>query len=220
MMTKGEGRYLPTKAVLFDFDGTLFFGTPELNAWCFERALQELALPPATPEMIDQTIGMTFRNIARLMTRSEDEALLKRFEEATFRMVPEYIRLYVRPDQAVLAMLDVLKNKAKLAICSNAIHSYLNPMADAMNLRGRMDMIWYHHPGITKAQAIPILMKELGADAAVFVGDRTEDIESAREAGIPVVGIRNRAYPWEADAADATVENHAQMTDAILKMLV
>lgn len=217
---KGEEKPLPNKAVLFDFDGTLFFGTPELNAWCFERALQELDLPPATSEMIDQTIGMTFRNIARLMTRSEDETLLKRFEEATFRMVPEYIRLYVRPDEGVLKMLDVLKKEARLAICSNAIHTYLNPMADAMDLRSRMDFVWYHHPGITKAQAIPILMEKLGADEAVFVGDRAEDIESAREAGIPVVGIRNRAYPWEADAADATVENHDQMTTAILKMLV
>lgn len=207
-------------AVLFDFDGTLFFGTPELNAWCFERALQEMCLPPATPEMIDQTIGMTFRNIARLMTRSEDENVLKCFEEVTFRMVPEYIRKYVRVDQGVLDMLDALKPKAKLAICSNAIHTYLDPMTEALDLRSRMNIIWSHHQGITKAQAIPILMKELGVEKAVFVGDRAEDVESAREAGIPVVGIRNRAYPWETDAADAVVQNHAEMTKEILKMLV
>lgn len=215
-----KGRYgLQKKAVLFDFDGTLFLGTPELNAWCFEQALTEMALPPATPDMIDRTIGMTFHDIACLMTRSRDEALLRRFEETTFRAVPSYIRRHVREDAGVLAMLDALRPHTRLAICSNAASSYLNPMTEALNLRGRMDEIWFHHPGVTKAQAIPILMGRLGAKSAVFVGDRTEDILSAREAGIPVVGIRNRAYPWEADAADAVVTSHAEMTGAIFKLL-
>lgn len=207
------------KAILFDFDGTLFLGTPELNTWCFEQALEEMGLAPATPDMIDQTIGMTFRDIACLMTRSRDEAQLRRFEEATFRAVPAYIRSHVREDAGVLAMLDALRPHARLAICSNAASSYLNPMTEALSLRSRMDAIWFHHPGVTKAQAIPILMAQLGAESAVFVGDRTEDIVSAREAGIPVVGIRNRAYPWEADAADAVVTNHAEMTKAILELL-
>lgn len=220
-MRVGKERvHLKNTAVLFDFDGTLYFGTPELNAWCFERALQELGLEPATPEMIDRTIGMTFHDIACLMTRSQNEMLLKRFEEATFRMVPEYIRRFVQPDQGVLEMLDALKPHAKLAICSNAIHSYLEPMVQALALGEKLDFVWSHRSGIKKAQAIPLLMEKLGVERAIFVGDRAEDVLSAREAGIPVVGIRNRAYPWETDDADVTVESHQEMKNAILKLLI
>ena len=85
-----KGRFgLQKKAVLFDFDGTLFWGTPELNTWCFEQALTEMALPPATPDMIDRTIGMTFHDIACLMTRSQDEALLQRFAVARLPGEPQ-----------------------------------------------------------------------------------------------------------------------------------
>lgn len=210
---------MKTQAVLFDFDGTLFFGTPELNAWCFERALARLSLPPFTQEMIDRTIGMTFRDIARLMTRSEDEELLKRFETETFRAAPEYIAGYVKPDPAVHQMLEVLRTKAHLAICSNATEKYLYPMVEALELRSRLDHVWAHHTGITKAQAIPKLMAMFDVQRAVFVGDRAEDVHSAREAGIPVVGIRNKAYPWETDDADIAVMNHEEMTKAILTLL-
>lgn len=207
------------QAVLFDFDGTLFFGTPELNAWCFERALDRLSLPPFTQEMIDRTIGMTFRDIARLMTRSEEEAMLQRFETETFRAAPEYIARYVKPDPGAHRMLETLHEKAYLAICSNATEKYLYPMVEALELRSRLDDVWAHHPGVTKAQAIPKLMEHFGVQRAVFVGDRAEDVHAAREAGIPVVGIRNKAYPWETDEADIAVKNHEEMTKAILTLL-
>lgn len=49
-----------TKAVLFDFDGTLFMEAFRLNTGCFERALRRMGLPAATREMSYQTVGMSF----------------------------------------------------------------------------------------------------------------------------------------------------------------
>jgi HAD superfamily hydrolase (TIGR01509 family) len=207
------------QAILFDFDGTLFQGTPELNTWCFKGALESMRLPPVTQDMIDQSIGLTFRQISILMTRTEDEEVLAHFKTETFRALPEYVERYIRPDPDVHAMLAELKKHARLAICSNAAPEYLLPMLEALKLFPFFDEIWYHTPGRTKAIAIPLLMKELQAECAIFVGDRLEDVLSAREAGIPVVGIRNRAYPEETDTADAVVINHSQMLEAILRLL-
>ena len=207
------------QAVLFDFDGTLFDGTPELNTWCFKRALENMKLPPATQDMIDQSIGLTFRDISILMTRSEDEEVLARFKTETFHALPEYVKQYIQPDLQVHAMLTELKKHAKLAVCSNATPEYILPMLDALKLVSFFDEIWYHKPGRTKAKAIPLLMEALHVEHAVFVGDRLEDVESARTAGIPVVGIRNRAYPSETDTADAAVTNHSQMLEALLRLL-
>lgn len=207
------------QAVLFDFDGTLFFGTPELNTWCFERSLEAMGLPPATQDMIDKSIGLTFRDIAILMTRTEDQAVLDVFAKETFKALPDYIREYIRPNPEVHVMLGNLRKTAKLAICSNAAPDYILPMLDALELVQFFDEIWYHKAGRTKAKAIPLLMESLDVARAVFVGDRYEDVESARTAGIPVVGIRNRAYPEETDTADETVTNHKQMEEAILRLL-
>ena len=207
------------KAVLFDFDGTLFFGTPELNTWCFERALNAMGLPPATEEMIQESSGRTFRQISILMTRTEEQAVLDRFKQETFKALPNYIDEYIRPNPEVHGMLNELRKHAKLAICSNAAPEYILPMLDALDLVQFFDQIWYHEPGRSKAQAVPLLMDVLQVSSAVFVGDRLEDVEAARLGGIPSVGIRNPAYPHETDAAIETVFNHKQMQEAILRLL-
>ena len=206
-------------AVFFDFDGTLYYGTAQLNAWCFARALAKMGLPPPTEEMIHQSVGLTFPQIARLMTGREDTETIERFEEKTFLAVPCYIERFVRPQPAVKQMLASLAAEAKLAVCSNASPRYLYPMLDALELTDYFEEIWAHHEGISKAEAIPLLACRLGAGPVVFVGDRLEDVSAARQAGVQVVGMRNAAYPWETDEADAVATEPAGMLIAIRALL-
>jgi len=90
---------------------------------------------------------------------------------------------------------------------------------EKLELGSCFDEIWTYHQGISKAQAIPRVMKLLGVQSAVFVGDRAEDVSSAHEAGIPVVGIRNDMFPYEVDGADRIVRDHEEMTKAIEELL-
>lgn len=205
--------------VFFDFDGTLYYGTAQLNAWCFAGALEAMGLPPPTEEMIHQSVGLTFPQIARLMTGREDAASLGRFEEETFLAVPRYIDRFVRPQPEVKDMLAALSGEAALAVCSNASPRYLYPMLDALELTGYFAEIWAHHEGITKAEAISVLAARLAAGRIVFVGDRLEDVSAARQAGVKVVGMRNAAYPWETDGADAVATDPAGMLKAIRALL-
>ena len=92
-----------TKAVLFDFDGTLFFGTGELNDWCFARALEAMGRPAPTQDILDQTVGMTPIDISRLVLQSDDPALVAEFMDRVYALVPEYIARYVRPSAAAPA---------------------------------------------------------------------------------------------------------------------
>lgn len=202
-------------AVLFDFDGTLFYGTARLNAWCFEQVLGQMGKAPPTRDKLDRSVGMPFGDIARLMLDSSDPREIALFTRLVFERVPEYIRRFVRPDPQVLAMLASLRPRARLAVCSNAAESYLYPMLEALAIAPLLDAVWPFRQGYPKAAAIPELMGQLGVERALFVGDRLEDVLSAREAGVPVVGIRNGAFPREVDAADAVVESTAQMHRAI-----
>lgn len=208
-----------TQAVLFDFDGTLFFDTQKLNTWVFTQVLENMGLQPATQEMINQTVGMKPREIAQLMTRSDNMKVQDAFTAAETELTIEYIARFVSRSESALKMLNALKSKAKLAICSNATAIYMEKMMEKLELGSCFDEIWTYHQGISKAQAIPRVMELLGAQSAVFVGDRAEDVSSAHEAGIPVVGIRNSMFPYEVDGADRIVHNHEEMTKAIEELL-
>lgn len=211
---------MQNKAVLFDFDGTLFFDTQKLNTWVFTQVLESMGLEPATQEMINQTVGMKPREIAQLMTRSDDEAVQDAFTRAETDLTVEYITRFVKRSESAKKMLDTLKPLAKLAICSNATQIYMDKMMDKLELRSCFDTIWTYHQGISKGMAIPKVMEILGVQSAIFVGDRAEDVSSARQAGIPVVGIRNSMFPHEVDGADVIVHDHEEMTKAILEQLI
>lgn len=206
-------------AVLFDFDGTLFFGTARLNGWCFEQALRDMGKPLPTREMLERSVGMTFPDIARLMLGGGDPGETALFTQLVSQRVPDYIRQFVRPDPAVKDMLAALRPQARLAVCSNGTRSYLSLMLDALELTPLLDAVWPWQEGYTKAAAIPELRRRLEAQRVVFVGDRLEDVLCAREAGVPVVGIRNAAFPQEVNGADAVVETPSQMLRAVRRLL-
>ena len=207
------------KAVLFDFDGTLFFGTHALNTWCFKHALGEMGLPMPTREAVDRTIGMTFHDLSVLMTGSEEEEVLAEFGRRVFHWVPIYIQREVTPIPGERELLQKLREKASLAICSNAAPDYLLPLLDALGIRDCFEIIRYHESGGSKAAAIPMLMKKLGADTAIFAGDRLEDVQAARMAGIPVAGIRNAAFPEETDGADTVAATLNELFENLHSML-
>ena len=52
-------------AVLFDFDGTLFFGTTDINYHTFNLALAEMGRPPITREVANTTVGDKIPDVCR-----------------------------------------------------------------------------------------------------------------------------------------------------------
>jgi phosphoglycolate phosphatase-like HAD superfamily hydrolase len=178
-----------------------------------------MGLPEASDEDIRQSVGPAFGDVARLITGSDDPNVLCRFQRLTFRFVAEYIGLYVRPDPAVQKALDALCRCAKLAVCSNSDSAYLNPMLEALELWWYFQLVWAKRPAFSKAEAIPVILSKLNARSGVFVGDRAEDVFAARQAGIPVVGIRSPDFPGVTDGADMIVDNRRQMLRAIRTLL-
>ena len=44
-------------AVLFDFDGTLFYGTTDINYYAMNLALADMGRPPISRELANTTVG-------------------------------------------------------------------------------------------------------------------------------------------------------------------
>lgn len=207
------------RAVLFDFDGTLFFGTFALNEWCFRRALSEMGLPEPTKEKIDRTVGMTTRELAVEMTDSTDDSIIDEFLRRVFDYVPKYIASEVEPIPGERELLLALKKETRIAICSNAAPDYILPLLDKLGIADVFDHIRYYREGYRKVTAIPEILRELGVTEAIFAGDRLEDVESAHGAGIRIAGIRNAAFPRETDGADTVAESLEELISNIRAML-
>jgi phosphoglycolate phosphatase-like HAD superfamily hydrolase len=206
-----------TDAVLFDFDGTLFFGTARLNVHCFSRVLEAMGRPPLTGA--DWTVGLTLPDICQRLLGGASDDIVQPFARSVMSFVPEYIEANVQPDPVLTDMLRRLSGVARLAVVSNADEAYLEPMLAALGVRRLFDRVWAHRPGYSKAVAILEVLGDLGARRAVMVGDRAEDVEAGRINGLMTIGIRNPAFPDEVSSADRVVENHRQMGRAVCALL-
>ena len=212
-------KFQKNKAVFFDFDGTLFFGTADLNTACFSHVRRAFGLEPIPPEAIHATIGMTPPEICRYLLGRDDPEALEKYG----RIMTEHMLLYVRervsPSADLTGMLRAVRERAHVAILSNADTAYMDAMLDALKIRSFFDTLWCYRPGYTKASAIPVLMEQLGVRAAIMVGDRLEDVEAGRGNHIGTVGMRNPVFPEETLQADVIVCDHVQLRQVLLQKL-
>ena len=107
-------------AVLFDFDGTLFYGTTDINYYAMNMALAEMGRPPISRELANTTVGDKIPDACRRILGTEDEALCKQFFDCIFRYAPKAIEEHARIEPDCVDMLQALYTVAPLAICSNA----------------------------------------------------------------------------------------------------
>ena len=64
-------------AVLFDFDGTLFFGTTEINYYAINMALGDMGRPPISMEIANTTVGDKSPDACRRILESDDPELVQ-----------------------------------------------------------------------------------------------------------------------------------------------
>jgi phosphoglycolate phosphatase-like HAD superfamily hydrolase len=205
--------------ILFDFDGTLFFGTADLNFESFNRARDFFGLPPISRELANETVGDTFDQIVEKLFGTLD-AEQKRFVGQvllanTAQVIDETAVL--PPD--VDAMLAALAARTRLAILSNGNPAYLDKILGRLGIGRHFACIWHFTPGYTKRTAIPEILRQLGASSAVMVGDRQEDVDAGRANGCITVAVKNDFGDSRVDHADHVVFDHAQMKEQLLKIL-
>ena len=95
-------------AVLFDFDGTLFYGTTDINYYAMNMALAEMGRPPISRELANTTVGDKIPDACRRILGTEDEALCKQFFDGIFRYAPKAIEEHARIEPDCVDMLQAL----------------------------------------------------------------------------------------------------------------
>jgi HAD superfamily hydrolase (TIGR01509 family) len=208
-------------AVVFDLDGTLVdtVGT-RIAAWL--RAFEEREIP-AHRDQIAQLIGSDGRRLARTVAEAADRPIDAALAESIDRRAGEIYDLLntdPRPLPGVHGVLNVLEARGiPWAIATSSRSDQVGASLHALHLSNRPRVIDGSH--VEHAKPAPDLLlaaaRELALEPADiwYVGDSTWDMEAARAAGMPAIGVATGA------ATATNLENAgAQLTVESLEQLV
>ncbi len=191
------------QTIIFDLDGTLLNTLDDL-AVATNFALAQQLLPPRSTDEVRRFIG---NGIRRLIERAVPPATPQAVQEAVFASFNAYYREHcadnTRPYDGTLQLLQELRHAGcKTAIVSNKADYGVQALA-AQYFAGCLDAACGERTGIARKPAPDMLlavMQQLGATPAttIYIGDSDTDLETAKNAGVDCIGacwgFRGRAF--------------------------
>lgn len=176
--------------IVFDLDGTLVDSRRDI-ATSVNELLERLGRPCLPPERIYGFIG---NGVRRLLERSLGEGSAAEIDRAVEAYLPIYrSHLFdtTRPYPGVVEALEALGPERVLAVLTNKPRAESEALLSGLGLRHFFRRVCggedfperKPHPA-----GIHALLEETGirAERALMVGDSRVDVETARNAGIPV----------------------------------
>lgn len=208
------------KLVIFDLDGTLLNTIDDLGT-AANHTLAELGLPQHT---LDEYRLMVGNGMRKLIMRAlpDDKASDDAFIDSTLKQFLEYyaqhIDVYTKPYPGVPELINTLSTGGyKLAVASNKIQAGAERLIERffpgipfVAVMGNSPL----YPLKPDAAVVEYIMDKAGTDRAhtVMVGDSGTDIQTARNAGIPIIAVSWGFRPrHELTSAD----NIADSSDAL-----
>ena len=174
--------------ILFDLDGTLL-NTLEDLLDATNYALALYGHPPRTLKELRRFVGNGAENQIRLSLPEEKKEDLPQVLAAYKPYYTDHCRLKTKPYDGILSALEVLGQKYPVAIVSNKPDSAVKALcADYFPglyaLGETADC-----PRKPAADMVFKAMKAIGVERCVYVGDSEVDVLTAKNAGMPCVGV-------------------------------
>ncbi len=185
------------KLVIFDLDGTLLNTIDDLGT-AANHTLAELGLPQHT---LDEYRLMVGNGMRKLIMRAlpQDKASDDAFIDSTLKQFLEYyaahIDVYTKPYPGIPELINTLSTDGyKLAVASNKIQAGAEkliaeffPGIPFVAVMGNSPL----YPLKPDAAVVEYIMDKAGTDrnSTVMVGDSGTDIQTARNAGIPIIAV-------------------------------
>jgi len=189
------------RLLVFDWDGTLMDSIGAIVA-CATRTIEDLQLGALSLERIRSTIGLGLRETVEVLSPGCDEEqygrILARYREhwfATYRDLPllfEGVRSLLEGFLADGYLLAVATGKSRRGLDYAIAQTGLDGLFHAT--RTADETFSKPHP-----KMLHDVFEELGVAPreSIMVGDTTYDLEMARNAGTPAVGVCSGSHPRE-----------------------
>jgi len=223
-------RELNGATIVFDLDGTLIDTAPDLIA-ATNHALSDLGLPARADTSLRPWISFGAR---RMVEEALREAGAPKDANEVDRLLGLFLEHYEhniaqlsRPFPGAMEAVDVLKGSgARLAICTNKREILSLKLLGELGIASQFDAILGRdtlpickpHPGHLTAA----IARAGGSDAkAVMIGDSGVDVETARAARIPVIGVTfgYTDVPIAELSPDVVLSDYANLIGALRGLL-
>ena len=182
------------EGVIFDFDYTLADSSLGVIE-CVNFAFGRLGLPPASPERIRKTIGMSLSSTLESLAGPEHAALSDEFYRLFVQRADEVMVESTRLFEHVPAAVRELKSMGlSLGIVSSKYRRRIEATLGAADLLESFDVI-VGGEDVQEIKPNPVglrmALKQVAGsvEATLYVGDSTTDAETARRAQVPFVAV-------------------------------
>ena len=207
--------------IVFDLDGTLVDTAPDLIG-ALNAVLAEQKLPPTPVASARRLVGHGVRNlVVQGFAEAGDplgadraDALTKRFIEVYGGRIADESVVF----EGVQAALGALAAAgARLAVCTNKRTDLSIALLDALKLSPWFAAVVGSDLGAQKPdpRLLYLAIERAGGqpDRALFVGDSNVDLQTARNASVPVVGVPFGyvATPLKPEDFDALIDRFEQL---------
>lgn len=209
---------VPTRAVVFDLDGTLIESAGDISD-ALNAALIDEGLGGLDEHAVRGMIGAGARVLVERALSEvggrDDEARVRRLVD---RFEGHYLKLGAGRSKIFPGGLELLrrlrKTGASLGICTNKPDEITQMVVRDIGLLDYVDVVVGVRPNLRRKPAPDMLLQVCDAlgctpAEALMVGDSSIDVETARAAGVPVVVV-SFGYSQVAPAtlgADAVVDD-------------
>jgi len=216
-------------AVLFDLDGTLIETAPDLCG-ALNHTLAKAGRKGVELGQVRQMIGDGARVMLRLGLEATGRTPDDEEIDLWFAALLDYYWKHVADESfafpGVRPALDRLRAAGlKLAVCTNKPHRLSNHLFEQLKMSHYFDAVLGGDSlPVRKPNADHVLgtLEAIGvaSDRAVMVGDSANDLNVARNAGIPVILVTfgYTTVPVQELGADALIDHFDQLLPALDKL--
>lgn len=183
-----------TDTIIFDLDGTLL-NTLEDLADSTNYALREYGLPERTLQEIRRFVG---NGVELLMERAVAGALSKEKEQQCLTVFKQYysenMNCKTKPYTGILDLVrNLLDQRYRIAIVSNKFDSAVKEL-NLEYFEGMFPVAIGASDTVAKKPAPDSVLEALkqldsGKGQAIYVGDSDVDVMTAKNSGIPCIGV-------------------------------
>lgn len=217
---------LDGQTIVFDLDGTLIDTAPDLIA-AVNHVLEARGLEALSDADLRPEISFGGRHMIEVGLKRRGGSTSAHEVDGLFQTFIGYysrnIAVHSRPFPGLLDELDRLSAAgATLAVCTNKQEGLARQLLDELELTSRFaaltgrDTFAVHKPHA--GHLLGTVEKAGGRlDAAIMVGDSATDVNTARAAGVPVIGVTfgYTDVPITELACDAVISHYAEFPDAL-----
>lgn len=207
--------------LIFDLDGTLF-KSETVTVPAVRRSFSARGLPPPPEAAIAGFFGRPHSDfqewLRSLAPPAQADGLLAAVDREELDLVAEAGALYPGMHETLLRLRARV---TRMAICTNGQGEYVERVVKTQGLTRYFDAIRHRrNDHDTKTTMCRELLDRLHPQTAVMIGDRWDDVASARDNGIMSIGAEyGYGTAGELTEADAIVEAPHQLPEVIDRLL-